>query len=69
MLRNRVYIAHVDVRDYGISARGDFEPLVTERVFSACRPSSQVVSVCRCRGCGTRFPLRGCARCGCAASG
>src|SRR5712691_11465854 len=33
MLRNRVYIGQIDVPDFGISRRGDFEPLVTERVF------------------------------------
>jgi len=33
MLRNRVYIAQVDVPDYGVSTRGDFEPIVSEKVF------------------------------------
>jgi site-specific DNA recombinase len=33
MLRNRVYIAQIDVPEFGISTRGGFEPLVTERVF------------------------------------
>ena len=33
MLRNRVYIGQVDVPDFNGSTRGDFEPLVTERVF------------------------------------
>ena len=33
MLRNRIYIGQIDVADYGVSTRGDFEPLVTEKVF------------------------------------
>jgi len=33
MLRNRVYIGQIDVPDFGISRRGDFEPLITERIF------------------------------------
>jgi hypothetical protein len=33
LLRNQVYIGRVDVPGYGISTRGDFEPLVTEKVF------------------------------------
>src|SRR4051812_29086669 len=33
MLRNRAYIAQIDVRDFGISTRGDFEPLVSEKIF------------------------------------
>ena len=33
MIRNRVYIGQVDVPDFNVSTRGDFEPLVTEPVF------------------------------------
>src|SRR5262249_57440637 len=33
MLRNRIYIGQIDVPDYGVSTRGDFEPLVTEKIF------------------------------------
>ena len=33
MLRTRVYIGQVDVADYGVATRGDFEPLVSEKVF------------------------------------
>src|SRR5437660_2168398 len=33
LLRNRAYIGQVDVRGYGISTRGDFEALVTDKVF------------------------------------
>jgi site-specific DNA recombinase len=33
MLRNRVYVGRIDVQDFGISTRGDFEALVRERVF------------------------------------
>jgi len=30
MLRNRAYIAQIDVPEFGISRRGDFEPLITD---------------------------------------
>ena len=33
MLRNRAYIAQLDVPEFGISRRGDFEPLITEGIF------------------------------------
>jgi len=33
MLRNRVYIGQIDVPDFNVSMQGDFEPLVTERIF------------------------------------
>jgi DNA invertase Pin-like site-specific DNA recombinase len=33
LLRNRVYIGQIDVPDFNVSTRGDFEPLVTERIF------------------------------------
>lgn len=33
LLRNHVYIGGVDVPGYGVSTRGDFEPLVSEKVF------------------------------------
>ena len=33
MLRNRAYIGQIDVRDFGISTRGDFEPLIGEGIF------------------------------------
>jgi hypothetical protein len=32
MLRNRVYIGLIDVAACGIATRGDFEPLITEKV-------------------------------------
>jgi len=33
MLRNRAYIAQIDIPDFGISTCGDFEPLISEKVF------------------------------------
>jgi len=33
LLRNRIYIGQIDVPDFNVSTRGDFEPLVTERIF------------------------------------
>ncbi len=65
MLRNRVYIAQVDVPDYGVSTRGDFEPLVSEKVFYRV----QAILDGRLEMTGPRqrndpdFPLRGYVRC------
>ncbi len=39
MLRNRAYIAQIDVPDFGVLTRGDFEPLVSEKSSSVCRRS------------------------------
>jgi DNA invertase Pin-like site-specific DNA recombinase len=36
--RNRVYIAQIDMPDFAISTRGDFEPLVSEK--NSQRPAS-----------------------------
>jgi site-specific DNA recombinase len=61
MLRNRVYIGLIDVPDFGISRRGDFEPLVTERVFfrvQAILDGRYEVTVPRQRN-DPDFPLRG----------
>ena len=33
MLRNRVYIALIDVPDFNVSTRGDFEPLISGELF------------------------------------
>src|SRR3954454_23904713 len=42
MLRNRAYIAQIDVPEFGISRRGDFEPLITDS--SACKASSMAAT-------------------------
>jgi len=61
MLRNRVYIGQIDVPDFGVSTRGDFEPLVTERIFFRV----QAILDGRCEVAASRqrndpdFPLRG----------
>src|SRR5438128_5736054 len=66
MLRNRAYIAQIDVLDFGISTRGDFEPLITERIFFRV----QGILDGRLEITGPRerndpdFPLRGYVRCG-----
>ena len=65
MLRNRAYIAHIDVPDFGISRRGDFEPLVTETVFfcvQAILDGRYEVTGPR-QGSDPDFPLRGYVRC------
>ena len=65
MLRNRVYIGQIDVPEFGVSTRGDFEPLVTERVFfrvQAILDGRYEVTAPRQRN-DPDFPLRGYVRC------
>jgi site-specific DNA recombinase len=65
MLRNPVYIGRVDVPDYGISTRGDFEPLLNERVFyrvQAILDGRLELTAPRQRN-DPDFPLRGYVRC------
>ena len=65
MLRNRVYIGQIDVADFGVSTRGDFEPLVTERVFfrvQAILDGRYEMTAPRQRH-DPDFPLRGYVRC------
>jgi len=65
MLRNRVYIGQVDVADYGVSTRGDFEPLVSEKVFyrvQAILDGRLEMTAPRQRN-DPDFPLRGYVRC------
>jgi site-specific DNA recombinase len=65
MLRNPVYIGRVDVSDYGISTRGDFEPLLNERVFyrvQAILDGRLELTAPRQRN-DPDFPLRGYVRC------
>jgi hypothetical protein len=65
MLRNRVYIAQVAVPDYGVSTRGDFESLVSEKVFyrvQAILDGRLEITAPRQRN-DTDFPLRGYVRC------
>src|SRR5262249_14052729 len=65
MLRNRVYVGQVDVPDFNVSKRGDFEPLITERIFFRV----QAILDGRYEATGPRqrndpdFPLRGYVRC------
>jgi len=63
--RNRVYIGQIDVPAYNVSTRGDFEPLVTERVFfrvQAILDGRYEVTSPRQRN-DPDFPLRGYVRC------
>jgi DNA invertase Pin-like site-specific DNA recombinase len=65
MLRNRVYIAQIEVPDYGVSTRGDFEPLVSEKVFfrvQAILDGRLEITAPRQRN-DPGFPLRGYVRC------
>ncbi len=65
LLRNQVYIGRVDVPGYGISTRGDFEPLVTEKVFyrvQAILDGRLEMTAPRQRS-DPDFPLRGYVRC------
>jgi site-specific DNA recombinase len=65
MLRTPVYIGRVDVPDYGISTRGDFEPLLNERVFyrvQAILDGRLELTAPRQRN-DPDFPLRGYVRC------
>ena len=66
MLRNRVYVGQIDVPDYAVSTRGDFEPLVSEKVFyrvQAILDGRLEVTAPRQRN-HPDFPLRGFVRCG-----
>ena len=65
MLRNRVYIGQIDVPDFNVTTRGDFERLVTERVFfrvQAILDGRYEVTGPRQRN-DPDFPLRGYVRC------
>ena len=65
LLRNQVYIGRVDVPGYGVSTRGDFEPLVTEKVFyrvQAILDGRLEMTAPRQRN-DPDFPLRGYVRC------
>ena len=60
-LRNRVYVGQVDVADYGVSTRGDFESLVSENVFyrvQAILDGRLEITAPRQRN-APDFPLRG----------
>lgn len=65
MLRNSIYIGRIDCPEYGVSTRGDFEPLVSEQTFHR----AQAVSDGRVQVTAPRernhpdFPLRGLLRC------
>jgi site-specific DNA recombinase len=65
MLRNRAYIAQIDVPDFGISTRGDFEPLITQRIFFRVQgilDGRYEVTAPKQRN-DPGFPLRGYVRC------
>ena len=65
MVRNSIYVGRVESPDYGVSTRGDFEPLVDEATFyrvQAVLDGRVVVAGPRQRN-HPDFPLRGFVRC------
>ncbi len=65
LMRNPIYIGKIESPDYGISTRGDFEPIVDEATFyraQAVLDGRVVVSGPRQRN-RPDFPLRGFVRC------
>ncbi len=65
MLRNKVYVGWIEVPDYGVSTRGDFESLVTDKVFyrvQAILDGRLEMTAPRQRN-DPDFPLRGYVRC------
>ena len=65
LLRNRIYIGQVESPDCGVSARGDFEPLIDEGTFyraQAVLDGRVTVTAPRQRN-HPDFPLRGFVRC------
>jgi hypothetical protein len=65
MLRNRIYIGHIESPEVGVSARGDFEPLIDEATFyqvQAVLDGRVSVAAPRLRN-YPDFPLRGFVRC------
>jgi len=65
MLRNTIYIGLIESPEYGVSTRGDFEPLVSEQTFyraQAVADGRVQVSAPRERN-HPDFPLRGFVRC------
>lgn len=65
MVRNHVYIGRIDVPDFGVSTRGDFDPLVTEGIFfrvQAILDGRYELIAPRQRN-DPDFPLRGYVRC------
>ncbi|MBY0495700.1 MAG: recombinase family protein [Cyanobacteria bacterium] len=65
MVRNSIYIGRVESPDYGVSTRGDFEPLIDEATFyrvQAVLDGRVVVAGPRPRN-HPDFPLRGFVRC------
>ena len=65
MVRNSIYVGRVESPDYGVSARGDFEPLIDKATFyrvQAVLDGRVVVAGPRPRN-HPDFPLRGFVRC------
>ena len=65
LMRNPIYIGRIESPDYGVSTRGDFEPIVDEATFyraQAVLDGRVVVSGPRQRN-RPDFPLRGFVRC------
>ena len=65
LLRNRLYAGIVDVPEYGVRKRGDFDPLITEELFYRVQAilSGRVPSIAPRQRAHPDFPLRGFVRC------
>ena len=64
-MRNAIYVGKIDSPDFGVSTKGDFEPLVDEATFyraQAVLDGRMVVAGPRQRN-DPDFPLRGFVRC------
>jgi site-specific DNA recombinase len=65
LLTNRLYAGFIDVPEFGVSRRGDFDPLVSENTFHRVQAISQgrvPVTTPHQRG-RPDFPLKGLVRC------
>lgn len=62
MLKNRLYLGEVASADFGVSRRGDFEPLISEDVFYAAQSALTGRSAPR-KPVDPDFPLRGFVHC------
>src|SRR5262245_44146540 len=63
LMRNPIYIGKIESPDYGVSTRGDFEPIVDERRSTVPRPCSTAASLSPVRDSGIARTFRCAASC------
>src|SRR5438552_18818450 len=65
MLTNRLYTAFIDMPHFGVSRRGDFDPLVSDKTFYRVQAilEGRIQAVGRHLRCRPDFPLKGLVRC------